>query len=185
MARMTRAQPGARQRHEPDGEQDAGNRHEPVHDPHHDVVEPAQVAGEHADHEPRERADQRDGHADDQRHARAVDDAAVDVAPQAVGAHPVLDGRSACRRRCARCARRRGDDCARRDRSAPDRRCRGAVPERGAPRRQDRAAQHDAAVPPQATARARRAGTASPNTAAGADSATAFNTGSSDRGTCT
>ena len=57
--------------------------------PHHDAVEPADVAGDEADDETDRDAEHRDRDADDQRHARAVEDAAVDVAAERVGAHPM------------------------------------------------------------------------------------------------
>ena len=85
-------QPGAEQRDERDRQQDRRDRHQAVHQPHHDGVDPAHVAGDQADEEPDRDADRRDRDADDQRNPRAVDDAAVDVAAEAVGAHPVGEG---------------------------------------------------------------------------------------------
>ena len=38
-----------RQRHQRDGEQDARNGHQPVHDPHDDGIEPADIAGDQPD----------------------------------------------------------------------------------------------------------------------------------------
>ena len=78
------------QRHQRDGEQHRGNRHQAVHHAHHDGVEPADEAGDEPDREPDASRERRDRNADDERDARAVDDAAVDVAPEHVGAEPVL-----------------------------------------------------------------------------------------------
>ena len=89
MATMTRDETGSEQRHERDGEQDRGDRHEPVHQAHDDPVERAHVAGDEADDEADGDADRGHGDADEERDAAAVDDAAVDVAAEAVGAHPV------------------------------------------------------------------------------------------------
>ena len=69
-----------------DREQDGRDRHQPVHDAHDDGVEPAEVAGEQADEQADGDADQRHRDADQERDARAVDHAAVDVAAEAVGA---------------------------------------------------------------------------------------------------
>ncbi len=88
-------QTGAEQGHDRDREQDGGDRHQPVHQPHHHHVEPADVAGNQADHEPDGDADQRDREADEERDAGAIDHAAVDVAAEAVGAHAVLEHRGA------------------------------------------------------------------------------------------
>ena len=78
-------QPGAPDRDQGDRKQDARDRHQAVHDAHDDAVGPAHVAGNQADHG----ADRncKDGHrdADGERHARAVDDAAVDVPAETVG----------------------------------------------------------------------------------------------------
>ena len=86
------------QRHQRDREQHRRDRHQPVHHAHHDRVEPAHVAGDEPDRQADDRREQRDGDADDERHARAVDDAAVDVAAEHVGAEPVLAPTAACRR---------------------------------------------------------------------------------------
>ena len=82
--------------HERDREDDGGKRHQPVHDPHEHVVEPAVVPAQRARTRTpttNENSDDRD--ADDQRQPRAVDDAAPHVAPDVVGAEPVRRARRA------------------------------------------------------------------------------------------
>ena len=86
------AQAGARERDEPDGEQDGRNRHEAIHHAHHDAVESPHVAGHQADDEPDRRADDRHRHADEERDPGAIDDATVHIAPERVRAHPVAHG---------------------------------------------------------------------------------------------
>ena len=93
MAMTTASRPGARQRDDAHGEQDGRDRHQAVHDAHDDAVEPADVAGDQADDEADGDAEHGHRHADDQRHARAVDDAAVDVAAERVGAEAVHERR--------------------------------------------------------------------------------------------
>ena len=81
-------------RHQGDGEQYARNGHQPVHDAHDDAVGPAHVARNQADDQADADGEEGDADADHQRHARAVEHAAVDVAAEAVGAHDhgALDG---------------------------------------------------------------------------------------------
>ena len=74
-------------------------------------VDPADVAGDQADDEPDRDADHRDRDADEERDARAVDHAAVDVAAEAVGAHPMGERARRCRRRCGWSARCRARGC--------------------------------------------------------------------------
>ena len=80
---------GLGQRDQRDREQDRGHRHHAVHDAHDDRVDDPAVAGDQADDEADQRAEDGDADADDQRDAAAVDGAAVDVAAEAVGAEPV------------------------------------------------------------------------------------------------
>ena len=70
---------------EQDGEQDAREGERDVHDPHDEVVDPAaQVSADEAEQHAPERGDQDGEHPDEQRGARAVDDAAEHVAPEMV-----------------------------------------------------------------------------------------------------
>ena len=77
-------------RHERDGQQDRGKRHQAVHDPHHREVEAAVVPGHQPDDGPPERGEQHGDAADEERHPAAVDHQAVDVAAELVGAEEVL-----------------------------------------------------------------------------------------------
>jgi hypothetical protein len=61
-----------------------------VHDAHQRAVEPAQVARAKSEHDAEGERQQRRGDAHQQGHARAVDHAAVDVAPEGVRAHDEL-----------------------------------------------------------------------------------------------
>ena len=72
-----------------DREQDRRDRHQAVHHPHHHAVEPADVAGQHADHEADRDAEHGDGQAHHQGDPGAVDHPAVDVAAERIGAHPM------------------------------------------------------------------------------------------------
>ena len=99
MAMTTAIRPAREERDDAHGEQDRRDRHQAVHDAHDDAVEPADVAGDQADDEADGDADRRHRDADDQRHARAVDDAAVDVAAERVGAEAVHELHFRCRRR--------------------------------------------------------------------------------------
>src|SRR5260370_641219 len=80
---------GAGQRHQRDRDQDRGDRHQPVHDPHDDRIDPAGEPGDDPDQEAEPGAERGDADPDDQRHAGAVDRPAVDVAAQHVGAEPI------------------------------------------------------------------------------------------------
>jgi hypothetical protein len=55
-------------------------------------VHGAQVAADKADRQSDHRGERRDRQADDERDAAAVDDAAVQVAPEPIRAEPVLGG---------------------------------------------------------------------------------------------
>ena len=69
-------------------------REQHVHRLHGDGVDAAAVpAGEHADRRADQHREQRRGDADDERDARAVEDARQRVATEAVGAEPVLGAR--------------------------------------------------------------------------------------------
>ncbi len=68
----------------------AGDRHQPVHQPHHDGIHLAEIAGHQADEEPDRDRHGRDRDADEQRDARAIDRAGEDVAAEMVGAEPVI-----------------------------------------------------------------------------------------------
>ena len=118
-----RADAGAPQRHQRDGEQDGGNRHQAVHHAHQRPVQPAQVAGAQAEHDAEGERQRRGGDADQQRHARAVEHAAVDVAAEGVRAHEegVLQRLALERQDLAALAR--PQVAAGRRRTATDRRC--------------------------------------------------------------
>src|SRR6266567_6515321 len=58
---------GTEQRDQCDRKQDRRDRHQPVHQPHHDGVDPAQVTGDEADEEPDRDADHRHRDADQER----------------------------------------------------------------------------------------------------------------------
>lgn len=77
-------------RHDPDREQNAGKREEHVRDAHHDAVGPAfVVTGEKPQHGADDGAREDTPQARHQREPRPRDDAAEDVAPQAVDPEPV------------------------------------------------------------------------------------------------
>ena len=78
------------ERHQRDCEQHRRNRHQPVHDAHHDCVEPAYETGDEPDRKSHQRAEYRHGDAYGERHTGTEQDAAVDVASQHVGAEPEL-----------------------------------------------------------------------------------------------
>ena len=190
MAMMTVRSPARGERDERDGEQDGGDRHEPVHHAHDDAVEPAEVAGEERRcTSPTAALMQRHRDADDQRDARAVE-------------------RRGCRRRGRGCrcpssacagvwvpsafridrSRCPASGCERRGRSGPG----SMVPrQRGQHADEHDHGEHGAAdehalVPrgeARPTPRARR-GLARRGPRWGARSATAFNTGSSGRARC-
>jgi hypothetical protein len=65
-----------------------GNSHQPIHDPHDDAVEPARCAGNEADEHTEQQTQQSNSCADNERHASAIQNAAVDIAAKAVGSHP-------------------------------------------------------------------------------------------------
>ena len=73
-----------------DGQNDGRKGHEGVHQPHDRSVGAAEVTGRGADHDARDAGDQCHQETDLQRDARAVQHARQDVAPEMVGAHPVL-----------------------------------------------------------------------------------------------
>ena len=91
-------------RHQRDGQENGGDRHPDVHDAHqHGIDAPADVASDHRYRDTDQRRDDRAGHGDDHRHARAPQEAREDVTAQAVGAERVAprpagpDGRLANR----------------------------------------------------------------------------------------
>ena len=101
----------------------AGDRHQPVHHPHDDRIEPAHEARDQADRKPQHRARRRaTAKPTTQRDARAVDHARVDVAAQHVGAEPVSPPTA---------------------RAAADRRQRGGI-DGAEPGREDRHEHHEA-----------------------------------------
>ncbi len=70
---------------EQNGEQDAREGERDVHDPHDEVVDPpADVSADEPQQHAPERGDEHGEHPDEQRGARAVDDAAEHVAPEMV-----------------------------------------------------------------------------------------------------
>ena len=70
---------------EQNGEQDAREGEHDVHRPHDEVVDPAaQIPADEAEQHAPERGDEHGEHPDEQRGARAVDDAAEHVAPEMV-----------------------------------------------------------------------------------------------------
>ena len=77
-------------RHQGDGQNDRGYRHQAVHEPHDHHVDPAVVAGEHADYGPGADCNGGHRHRYHEGYARAVDGSAVDVPAYVVGAEPVL-----------------------------------------------------------------------------------------------
>ena len=80
---------------DPDREQQARDREHDVHQPHdHAVDDAAEVAGDRAEEQPDRQADGDRDDADQQRVARAVDDARELVAAELVEAEPVLRRRA-------------------------------------------------------------------------------------------
>src|SRR5690606_1859685 len=77
----------AEQRHQADGEQDARNGHEAVHQAHDQPVYSAEVSGQQAHQHAQGQGQQCHGHAYGDGNAGAVKGAAPDVAAQGVGAH--------------------------------------------------------------------------------------------------
>ena len=58
---------GARQRHNSNRKQDARDRHQPIHDPHHHGIDPLEESGHEADHEPDADRDDRGTEPDHER----------------------------------------------------------------------------------------------------------------------
>ena len=85
-ARPERGDEGERQDQPREGEEDVGDAHQHAVDP------AAEIAGGGADDEAEDRRGQRDQRDDVERRARAVDDAAPDVAAELVGAEQVPAG---------------------------------------------------------------------------------------------
>ena len=75
--------------HEGDGQDDRRERHEPVHEAHDDQVEAPVVARDEADQRAAERGDQHRDAADEERDPAPVDDQAVDVPAELVGAEEI------------------------------------------------------------------------------------------------
>jgi hypothetical protein len=90
MAMMTTPRLALRERHQRDGQQDARDGHEPVHDPHDRPVGEAEVARHHADQQAEHRARSRDAEARSGARRAAMDGAAPEVAAIGVGAEVVL-----------------------------------------------------------------------------------------------
>ena len=67
----------------------AGIAMSPSMSAHDDGIDAAEVAGEEPDREAEHDRERRDGQSDEERDARAVDGAGVDVAAEIVGAEPV------------------------------------------------------------------------------------------------
>ena len=65
-------------------QQDRRDRHDAVHDPHHDRIDHLVEAAQQADQQSEDRGGGGDREADDQRDARAVDRAAQNISPQPV-----------------------------------------------------------------------------------------------------
>ena len=82
-----------------DGEQDARERQEHVHRPHHDALDAREVAGEEPGQDPRGGPDARGDDPDEQRQARAVENARENAAAELVGAQREVGGRSGERAR--------------------------------------------------------------------------------------
>src|SRR5216683_143462 len=89
------AHAGASERHQRDGEQHRWDRHQPVHDAHEDGVGEADETGEEAEGDADRGTEQGDRDSDDQRDPRAIDDPAIDVAAEHVGAEPIAARRRA------------------------------------------------------------------------------------------
>ena len=85
---------GAEYRHEIDGDDEVRKRPLQVDVAHDDVIEPApEIARKHAERDPGDERDGDRGDADEQRHLRAHDDAAQEIAAEIVGAEPVRPAR--------------------------------------------------------------------------------------------
>ena len=72
-----------------DGDQNGGDCHKAIDDPHDDRIEPSNEARSDADENAKERCNQGDRGPHDQRRTRAIDDARIDVAAKTVGAEPI------------------------------------------------------------------------------------------------
>ena len=82
----------AQQCHQGDGQQDGGNRHDAVHQPHDDCIETAEITCQQANHGAADHRYQRHRQANQQRDSGAVNHAGIDIASQAVGTQPKLRG---------------------------------------------------------------------------------------------
>ena len=87
-------QAGFHQSDEGNRQQDGRNGHQPVHDPHHDVVDAAIVAAQHTYDDAKSSGNQGYTDADDERDPGAVDDAVVNVAAKLIGTKPELGRRT-------------------------------------------------------------------------------------------
>ncbi len=83
------AQARAGNRHERDGQEYSGYGHQPVHHPHDDRVEDAEVTGHEANQEPDGHACECDGHTDQKRNSRPIKDARIHVATERIRAQPM------------------------------------------------------------------------------------------------
>ena len=88
-----RHQAGAGQRDHGNGEQDARDRHQPIHDAHHHRVDPFEKAGDEADHEADADADDGSTKSDQERDPSAIENPRQHVAAIAVGAQQELRAR--------------------------------------------------------------------------------------------
>ena len=71
----------------------AGDRHQSIHDPHDDGIQPAQIARYQACHQPEHDSNNRHGKADHQRDASAINDTRQHVSTEVIGAEPEFCGR--------------------------------------------------------------------------------------------
>src|SRR5258706_560519 len=81
----------AERRDHRDRDDDEREAEQDVHEPLYELVHaPAQVRANDAQHQTQSAADERGGEADEQRGARAIDDAREDIAAERIGPKKVL-----------------------------------------------------------------------------------------------